>query len=975
MDAEAALAAYREAGGEPWSKAAREAVVALATHAPAFFPLLLAEPAMLRDVLSRPLARATPHELVHRDFAEATAILHDGDELRRVLRRLRHRALMRVTLREVLRLADVDRTSAEISAIAAAATDAALAACTRTAFARHGTPRAHGPLGHVVPFTVLGMGKLGGDELNLGSDVDLCFFYEHDDAELVHDATPSQPGRALTVHELYARIASATSQALSDVTEDGFCFRVDLRLRPEGTRGPLVSSLASAERYYETWGRTWERAALLRARPIAGDLAFGRRLLDALRPFVFRREVRPALAQELAELVHRARRGLGADAERDVKLGRGGIREAEFFVQSLQLIWGGRHPALQVPGTMRAVARLVAAGILTDREARDLAAGWSLLRRIEHRIHMSRGYQTHALPEAGSDEHERMARSLGFGDGAVFTRTLETARTRITGLFQSLEISEKPAESDKDDIHELAELVASGATADVIAARVQGALPVTDPDEAAAHLLRLARRGGAPLGPLATERAPGLGAALLRQVREAADADAALSFLADFFARLGAGFAYDKLLLAEPRLARRLVGLFGASATLSTALVGHPEEIDRILAFGSLPDEAEIDTMHAALDAHDDDTERLVAALRRCKREVTLRVGLAHVAGEADALRAERLLTALAEAQLRVVLAKATHDLGAGSLPLVVCGLGKLGGRELGFGSDLDVLFVYREAGEVDFEAPERATRVAQRTMRLLSQPDGEGPGYATDARLRPSGSHGMLVVSRGAFERYQQRDAAPWERQALVRARIVAGDPALGAEVAAIAAHAAFARGAPEPAELARLRRRMEAELAGEKAGRYHPKLGHGALVDVEFVVQFLQMRHGGDATVRLTGTLDAIGALRRAGHLGVPDAEALTEAWAFFRGIEQMFRLLDETREPVLSFPASRADIAGGRRAEQVARRIGVRDRDGVRRVDVLHATYARTALEVRRIFERLVAPVGLDAPFPPTLTEASA
>lgn len=968
MSPEAALEAYRAAGGDDSSAALRDAVVTLAAHAPALFPLVLGEPAILPDVLARPLARATHLDVLGREFADATAALGDGAELRRVLRRLRHRAMVRVALREVLRLADIDRTSAEVSAIAAAATDAALAACTRTVVARHGVPRdaSDGDTrGRVVPFVVLGMGKLGGDELNLGSDIDLCFFYETDDADVDRSAidADARGSRELTVHEVYARIASSTSQALSDVTEDGFCFRVDLRLRPEGTRGPLVNSLASGERYYESWGRTWERAALLRARPIAGDRAFGEVLLDALRPFIFRREVRPSLAHELAEMLRRSRRELSVDVERDVKLGRGGIREAEFFVQSLQLIWGGRHPELQVASTMDALSRLVAAGIVNDREARDLAAGWSLLRRVEHRVHMSKGYQTHALDEAGSEEHERMARSLGLASGEALSQTLDAARSRVAELFASLET---PEDAGNQELEELADLVASGASASAVAERAQALLPVSDPDEAAAHLLRLGRRAGAPLSAVGRERTPELGPALLRHVREAADVDSALSFLADFFTRLGGAVGYDKLLVEKPRLARRLVGLFGASATLSTALVGHPEELDRLLVFGGLPDEAEIESMHAGVDARDPDTEHVVAALRRLKRELTLRIGLGHVAGEVGAPRVERLLTALAEAQLRVVLAKATHDLHAEDLPLAICGLGKLGGRELGFGSDLDVLFVYREGGGVDYELPERATRLAQRTMRLLSQPDAEGPGYSTDARLRPSGSHGMLVVSRAAFARYQEREAAPWERQALVRARLVAGDAELGREVAAIAAHAAFEQGAPEASELARLRGRMQAELAGEKRDRYHPKLGHGALVDVEFVVQFLQMRHGEDLAVRLPGTLDALAALRTRGYLTAADAEALGEAWAFLRSVEQALRLLDDTREPVLA--------AGGRRAEQVARLLGVRDRDGMRRSDVLTATYVRTALEVRRIFERIAAPVGLEAPFPRAASEAT-
>ncbi len=930
-----------------------EAVSALRTHAAALLPLTQKDPGALRDALARPLDRPDDEASFRRAFREATADLGDGDELRRALRRLRHRAVVRIALREILRLADIDRTSAEMAWLAGAAIDAALRACTRTVVAADGAPL--GPDGRRVPLVVLGMGKLGGAELNIGSDVDLVFFYETDEAEVSSSNT--------TVHEIYAKIASRTAKALADITEDGFVFRVDLRLRPEGSRGPLVNSLASAERYYETWGRTWERAALLRARPVAGDFAFGERLLGVLRPFVFRRAVDPSIAREMGEMLRKARRELGVDEERDVKLGRGGIREAEFFVQTLQLVWGGRHPELQVPGTVEAVRRLVAAGLVSDGEAHDLEESWALLRRVEHRIHVQAGYQTHELPPAGAPR-ERFAGSLGFTDAAALDREIDAARDRVAALFASLA---RPSEVESPELVALADLVASGASAREIAAQLEGVLSTLDADEAASHLVRLGRRATSPLGPVTRERLPELGPMLLREIAATADPDNALRLTADFFARLGGPWGYDKLLVDEPRLMRRLVGLFGASATLSSALIRHPEAADDLLLRASPPAQEDIARAHheppLGEAAELPDPEDVVAALRRTKRELTLQVGLGLVAGDLDLEDVTRLLSRLAEEQVRAALGWAVAQQGFVP-PMVVAGLGKLGGRELGFGGDLDLVFLYGEDGDHTFTDgrtathAELCTRAAQRTMRLLSQPDAEGPGYETDTRLRPSGSQGMLVVSLAAFDRYHTERAADWERQALVRARPVAGDAALAARVAERFAHVAFERGAPVPEEVARLRQRMETELAGESADRYHPKLGYGGLVDVEFVVQSLQMRHGQDVRVRSSNTLEALAALRGGGYLSAGDAEGLEQGYRFFRGVEQAMKLLDETREPVL--------WVGGRVAAQVARRVGIRDRDGQSARDVLLATWKRHAAELRSLFERLIAPVGTAPPW---------
>jgi len=950
------LASFAEAGGDLRQPEVRDIVGLCAEHAPGLFPLLLSDPAIPADVLARPLEHEEPAGTLAARFREATEGLspEDDEGLSEALRRLRHRELVRIVLREVLRLADIDQTSAETAELAEGAIDAALAFVRRSLTARYGEVRDL-DAGAPVPMTVLGMGKLGGHELNLGSDVDLCFFYETDEAAV-------GDGDGLVPHELFGRIAARTTKALSEVTQHGFVFRVDLRLRPEGSRGPLVNSLASAERYYETFGQTWERAALLRARPVGGDRTFGERLLATLRPFVFRRRVDPGVAGEMAAMLRRARLELGA-ADDDVKLGPGGIREAEFFVQSLQLIWGGRVPELQVANTIEAVRRLRVAGLLADRDADRFAAAWALLRRVEHRIHATAGYQTHLLPR-GEDAQERMARSLGFRDWGALNVELANARDVVSDLFASLGSPEDQAPNPA--LVAIADGAMTGFVEvddlDALGRRLSRVLRVTEPDEAIAHLRRLGRRPESPFGTMGRRSRPGLAPGLLEEVRASTDGDRALRYLADLFGRMGGAWGYDRLLEENPQLARRLVGLFGASPALAEALVRHPESVDNVLLTPTGGDPTVVDDAHRQLVGEAaGNPEHLVALLRRRKRETTLEVGLAFVAGELDLRQVEARLSALAEAQIAAAFrfAREEAERAGGALPaMAVSALGKLGGGELGFGGDLDLFFAYdrRDAQPDDLE---RATRVAQRTMRLLSQQDAEGEGYETDIRLRPGGSQGMLVVSLAAFDRYHEGRAADWERQALVRARPLTGDPELLDALARRFEDLAFRRGPGDALALAALRARIEEELARERRDRRHPKLGFGALVDVEFLVQYAQMRLGeAHADLRTGHTQDALARLTGKRLIPGDDGEALLSGHRFFRRVEQSLHLVDPGTGGVLP--------VGGRTPVRVARFLGIRARDGMSPEETLLASWAWHARRIRKLFERHVGPVGRPAPF---------
>ncbi len=948
----AALTAFAEHGGDLEREDVRDVVLLLSAHAPGLLPLALGRPELPAAVLDAGLERETRAQAAMADLARAEA---SGLDATSALRRVRHHHVLRIAIREVLRLADVDHTSFEMAELASGCIEHALCTARTAVEERHGIARTSE--GRPMPLVCLGMGKLGGRELNLGSDVDLCFFYETDDGT-VDDAS-------LVVHEHSARIVSRATKLLSDVTEDGFCFRVDLRLRPEGSRGPLTNSLASAERYYETFGRTWERAALLRARPVAGDAALGQELLAALAPFVYRRRVDPGIAREMHDMVERARRELKAD-ERDVKLGRGGIREAEFFVQTLCLVWGGVSPKLRTPGTMEALGRLEGAALVSAREARALAESWALLRRVEHRIHAWTGYQTHRVPPDGA-EKERFARSLGYRDAGALDVALGRARTRVAELFDSL-LLDRPRERPRTA--DLCDRIAEGATEPEIAEGLAGVLDVAfegaDTLEVAHHLKRLARFPDAPLGPLTRERHPSLGPKLLDEIGEAGDPVEALRSSADFFARLR-GFDLG-VFEREPRLLRRMVGLFGASPVLSRALVGHPDEI-ALLVLAEPIDERAVVVEHETLvrELGEGETEPFVHRLRRVKREVTLRVGLALVSAEISLARATELLSTLAEQQVALAAQVATrecdarHGAPAEGASLGVIALGKLGSRELGFGGDLDLVFVYDADGETAGPGAvthgEHFTRAAQRTMAMLAQPDAEGTGWAMDTRLRPSGSQGTLVVTAGAFERYHEGHADTWERQALTRARVLVGSEALRDRVERTIAHALASPRPIDRARVVELRARSQRELANEAPHRYHVKLGHGAMLDIELITQLARLEAREPSIAR--GTLASLAELHRRGHLDRDAAEVLERAWSFFRTVEQTLRLLSDQGEPMLR-PRSRS-------GEHVARRLGLRARDGRAEIEVLEGTYRRHAERVRAVFEARIGKVGVAAPFP--------
>jgi glutamate-ammonia-ligase adenylyltransferase len=778
--------------------------------------------------------------------------------------------------------------AAELSWLADACLDESIRVCDGELRAGYGEPQSSE---RPPRFVVLGMGKLGGEELNFSSDVDLVYLYSTDEGA----------AGSLTLHEYYARLSQMVTRALGENASGGTVFRVDLRLRPEGRSGAICNSLAAAERYYETFGRTWERQALLRARPSAGDLALGAEFLRLVDPFVFPRTLGPAAVDEvlaLRRLFRQAGYKLGAGF--DVKLGSGGIRDVELVAQLLQLIHAGKRPELRERGTLRGLQKLSLAGLLTDREQRALAEAYKFLRRVEHRLQLEHGSQTHSLPTDPAATG-LLARRLGYPDDEALALQLERQRAAVTAVSETLgdPVSAPPAvvmrlldpastrEQIEDDLAEAGFADVPG-SADVLES-VQNRLP----------------------------------AAWLAEIIASADPRRALLSFAELAARGSVGlFA---LLREHPQLLRMLASLFGTSERLSHHLLDHPSLWQPLLqALGAPrpPEETWTTALPARLGGLDE--EEALREMRRYQAEEILRIGIHDVSGNLDAPEVSGQLTALADACLAAAVRQVVDRLSPRyALPeaeLTVLGLGSFGARETRYGSDLDLVFLYTPLGGVagaadGGELQAWFARLAQRLIGALGALMDEGRLYEVDTRLRPSGAQGLLVTSYAGFDRYHQQEAAPWERVALLRARPAfvaalsgAPDPAAPAtDIHRLLEQATYERPV-DPAALRRDLLHMRARIEGERAaaalgsgrspavaGRdlVHLRFSPGGLTDLEFMVAFCQLLQGrDDAGLRTPSPFEALVRLCSQGRL--PGGEALVDDYRFLQRASLRLRLL---------------------------------------------------------------------------------
>lgn len=757
-------------------------------------------------------------------LAAALALAADaGQPIMPRLRTARRDVALITALADLAGLWRLEQVTAALSDFADLAIDAAIAA----ALAERGAPK----LGLVA----LALGKLGSRELNYSSDADLIFLH---DPDAIPCRGSEDPGEAAV------RIARRAVAILNDLTPDGTVARIDLRLRPAAEITPMSISVAAAEHYYQSEALTWERVAFIRARAVGGDLALGRAFLDEIRPFVWRRSLDYTAVRDIQSVSLRIRDhfdgGQAIGPGFDLKRGRGGIREVEFFAQINQLIWGGRDPALRCPATLDGLAALAAAGHVPAAEATTLAAAYRALRTLEHRLQMRRDEQTHAIPRLAADRHA-VARLCGLRDGAALVGSL----ARIT----------QPVATAYDGLIRAATPEATPVPADPRAwlkANHPGLLKIAPP------LIANWRQG--KYRALKSESARDdfeiLLPALIAVLAAAADPREAATRLDHLLSSLPAGAQFMALLRANPRLVSLLGNLIGITPVLAQALARDPALFDVMLAPDAFAPLADAPVLAAELASlcRGGSVEEQLDRVRRWTAERRFQLGAQLVEGHGDALAVGRSLADLADAAIAVLLPLVAGDFARshGQVPggdLIVLALGRHGGRAMTHASDLDLVFLFSGSHETvsDGAKPLPASlyfnRLAARLVTALSVPTAAGALYEVDTRLRPWGAKGNLALSLASFSRYQREEAESWEHMALTRARVVAGPAAEAA--AAIAGVLGQKR---DDAALRAAVVAMRADMAAAKKpqGRFDVKLASGGLVDLEFIVHFRQLASG---------------------------------------------------------------------------------------------------------------------------------
>lgn len=875
-------------------------LVALGGNSPFLAELALSH----SDVICRLFAQG-PEVVLHETTATIAALppTTPRAQVAASLRQARQRAALAIAIADIGGFWTLRRITAALSEFAQTAIGAAVAHLLDEAASRGALvlPNPENPQ-QGSGFAVLGMGKLGAQELNFSSDVDLVLLYDPE-----HHA--SEPDVLAT---LFNRLARALVGLLQDRTADGYVFRVDLRLRPDPGATPLAVALPAALAYYESMGQTWERAAMLKARPIAGDLALGRAFLDAIRPFVWRRHLDFTAIADIHAMKRRidAQAGpsrqsaepLARIAGRNVKLGRGGIREIEFLVQTLQLIWGGRDPALRIPATVPALSALARAGHLPRQAAGELARAYRFLRKVEHRLQMVSDRQTHTLPET-PDQLERFATFLGYRSAAALAQALiakvDAVQRHWTAFFETLP---PPPE-------EIPSLYFDGPDDSPATLSALAEMGFHNPESVSATV-RSWLAGRVPA--LRSERARDLMRATLPHLLSAfarlPEPNAAFARFEEFLSRLPAGVALLSLFQHHPDLVQRLAAIFGAAPALGEYLARSPAALDGLLAPApQLPPARLLRTRLAGVRG----LERTLTVLAHLLREQEFRLAVASMEGamDIDALGLAR--ADWADAVISVLLPVVLDDLatrygrvrGGG---MVVVALGKAGSREMLAGSDLDLMLIYDFPQHVaessvkggstarQLPASQWFIRAAHAFVAALTAPGAEGALYAVDMRLRPSGSKGPVAVSLSAFERYHAESAWTWERMALTRARVITGPPHLRARVEAAIAAALAAGGPAEKirADAAAMRARLARDAP--PASPWDVKLRAGGLVEVEFIVQVLELIHLRERPeVRHPTTRIAIDALAKAGFLEAQDAALLHRADRTWRTVQEILRI----------------------------------------------------------------------------------
>ena len=894
----------------------------------------------------RRLLEANPDDQFN-DLIERTLVLGEAnfEVAKPGLRILKAEAHLLIALADLGGVWDLDAVTGALTRFADAALQASLAVAARVEIsAGRLRPSANSGHGPVPGFFCIAMGKHGAFELNYSSDIDISIFYEPDGLLLM----PEVESQAFAV-----RLTHLLVELMADRTSEGYVFRVDLRLRPDPSSTPPAMPVPAALEYYESVGQNWERAAYIKARPCAGDIPAAIRFLEALQPFIWRRNLDFAAIADIHAIkrqihIHKVDDRLTAKGI-DLKLGRGGIREIEFYVQTQQLILGGRRPELRSPRTLVALQALHDGGHVSERVLSDLTLAYEQLRGLEHRIQMLADEQTHRLPEADG-ERRRVAALIGFerlrSFDSTVERTLKTVNRRYGELF-----------SDEETLSSrFGSLVFTGVEDDPETLATLARMGFSNPSQIAQtirdwHHGHIAATRSARGRELFTRLAP----RLLDAAQATGSAEIAFRRFADFFENLSSGVQLQSLFLAQPALFELLVRVMAYAPRLARTLAQQPAAIDAMLD-GDFQNPIS-ETLVAALPAISEaDFEVALDFVRRRHREQVFRIGVqvmsatlgAQEAGQAFADLADSCITTLAP----VALAEVERVAGQIDGHVAVIALGKCGSREMSAGSDLDLMTVYQPQSAESTSAIKAWTadvffaRFTQRFIAALSTPTREGRLYDVDMQLRPSGTKGPVAVSLTAFEDYYAGEAETWELLALTRARVVwASDPMFAKDVARRVE--AVLRKPRLPAQTARDVQEMRALMTQERPsqGWWDLKLCEGGLVDIEFAIQYLQLVHAPEGGPLRTNTAEALGAYAETLTELQSPLSALQDAWRIQQDLTQILKLALTDRDDPDDQPKG---------FRQMLVRVG-----GARDIRGLKGRLDRARIAAHKAFETIVQP----------------
>ncbi len=937
--------------------------------------ILIRQPEYFYDIIdANVMDTMKTAETMYQELAKSLSQFDSVAQKLCILRRYKRRETLRIGLSDLLKTVDVKTTTLALSNLA----EAALQHCYEIGRDQIMKPKFGTPMNEegTAPcrFAVIGMGKLGGYELNFSSDIDLMFVYS-DDARTDMGNENS---------EYFSRLCEFMIKAMSEITSDGYVFRVDIRLRPESSAGVIIRSMESYESYYEGWGDLWERQALIKARPVAGDMAFGDQFIRMIQPFVYQRYLDGVTLSEIKADIRRTKArieerlvGEGANLDKHVKLGPGAIRDIEFTVQCLQMIHGAKRKSLCSHNTLETLAALKENALLTPEDADALTAAYRFLRTVENSIQIEADQQRYTIPEGDVEERE-LARRVGYKH-TVETDALETFRAdyrahtqKVRATFQKVTTTSIESEGEIDIAVLLAEEDPRQLEDFLRTYRFE---KVRD----AQRLLRQLANGGdgVQFSPGVRRTFFKLAPTLLKVLRDSPNPDMALRYLSAFTDKVGARSSYYTMFAEKPSTLEALTRVCGTSLYLADMLITSPELFD-LLTVPTLVERSKTLTekQEEALQIVAQAPEgRMLSMLRRYKNDEIWRIALRNILGNATLPTTTEELSDVAAAVLQAIYPEIDAELReAHGTPLApdgtpatfaIIAMGKFGGRELNFSSDLDVMYVYSADGETTKGMPnvEFFAAVGLELVNRLAGNQGMGI-YEIDLRLRPHGTGGAIALPLTGYQNYYDNTGEVWERQALTRARVVAGDiEGVGNRFLDIG-HAFCYGGSLTSEEIAQIvhtRKRKEAQATRRPTTRRrgrsktqtsitNVKSGYGGLVDIEFAVQTLQLVHGGESpSVRVQNTPLAINKLHDLGVLTEVQRDGLSEAYLFLRRVENALRIVHD--RPLDALPKNRAELA------QLARRLGYVATEDTSIVDAFLQDYGKCTETTRALFNEIL------------------